>query len=105
MDRINVFPNPYYGLNQAETSRHRHFVTFSHLPQKARIRIFDLAGTLVRLLEKDDADQFVQWDLNNESGLPVAGGMYIAHIEMPGLHKIKVLKLAIVQEQQFLENY
>ncbi len=105
VDRINVFPNPYYGLNQAETSRHRHFVTFSHLPQKARIRIFDLAGTLVRLLEKDDADQFVQWDLNNESGLPVAGGMYIAHIEMPDLHKIKVLKLAIVQEQQFLENY
>ena len=28
---INVFPNPYYGLNLAETSSHEGFVTFSHL--------------------------------------------------------------------------
>ena len=103
--RINVFPNPYYGINLAETSRHRHFVTFSHLPQKARIRIFDLAGTLVRTLEKDDPEQFLQWDLLNDGALPVASGVYIAHIEMPYIGSAKVLKLAIVQEQQFLERY
>ena len=103
--RINVFPNPYYGINLAETSRHRHFVTFSHLPQKARIRIFDLAGTLVRTLEKDDPEQFLQWDLLNDGALPVASGVYIAHIEMPDIGSAKVLKLAIVQEQQFLERY
>ena len=40
-----------------------------------------------------------------EYELPVASGMYIAHIEMPGINKSKILKLAIVQEQQFLENY
>ena len=103
--RINVFPNPYYGINLAETSRHRHFVTFSHLPQRARIRIFDLAGILVRTLEKDDPEQFLQWDLLNDGALPVASGSYIAHIEMPDIGSAKVLKLAIVQEQQFLERY
>jgi len=103
LNKVNVFPNPYYGINEAETSRYAHFVTFSHLPRKAKIRIFDLAGTLVRTIEKDDAEQFVQWDLSNEEELPVASGMYVAHIEMPG--KTKILKLAVIQEQQFLENY
>ena len=105
VERINVFPNPYYGVNQAETSRHDHFVTFSHLPQKATVRLYDLSGNLVRTLQKDHPEQFLQWDLNNDNGLPVASGMYIAHIEMPDLNKSKQLKLAIIQEQQFLENF
>ena len=50
-------------------------------------------------------DQFLQWDLNNHNELPVASGIYIAHIEMPEIGKSRVLKVAIIQEQQFLENY
>ena len=105
LKKINVFPNPYFGVNEAETSRYSHFITFSYLPARATIRIFDLGGTLVRTLEKDDADPYLRWDLNNDNELPIASGMYIAHIEMPGINKSKILKLAIVQEQQFLENY
>ncbi len=105
LNKVNVFPNPYYGINEAETSRYAHFVTFSHLPKKATIRIFDLAGTLVRTIEKDSAEQFQQWNLSNDEELPVASGMYIAHIEMPDANKTKILKLAVIQEQQFLENY
>jgi hypothetical protein len=105
VEEINVFPNPYYGVNEAETSRHKHFVTFSHLPAKAVIRLFDLSGNLVRTLHKDDSEPFFQWDLNNDNALPVASGFYIAHIEMPEIGAAKVLKLAIVQEQQFLENF
>jgi hypothetical protein len=103
--RINVFPNPYYGLNLAETSTHEGFVTFSHLPERATVRLFDLAGNLVRVIEKNDNQQFLPWDLLNDNELPVASGMYIAHIELPQLNASKILKLAIVQEQQFLENY
>jgi len=102
---VNVYPNPYYGVNEAETSQYNHFVTFSHLPQKATIRIYDLSGTQVRTLEKDDPDQYLEWDLTNHNELPVASGLYIAHIEMPDLNKNKILKFAIVQEQQFLENF
>ncbi len=103
--KINVFPNPYLGVNSAETSRYSHFVTFNHLPPKANIRIFDMSGTLVRTIEKDDPSQFTRWDLQNQNQLPVASGMYIAHIELPGTGMSRILKLAVIQEQQFLESF
>ncbi len=102
---INVFPNPYYGVNEAETSPYSHFVTFSHLPPKATIRLYDLAGNLVRVLEKSDPDPFLRWDLNNHNGLPVASGIYLAHVELPDVGKNRTLKVVVVQEQQFLESY
>ncbi len=105
IEKINVFPNPYLGVNMAETSRYSHFVTFSHLPSKANIRIFDMSGTLVRTIEKDDPSQFTRWDLQNHNALPVASGMYIAHIELPDHGMSRILKLAVIQEQQFLENF
>ncbi|MFQ5650522.1 MAG: T9SS type A sorting domain-containing protein [bacterium] len=102
---VNVFPNPYLGVNRFEQNRFNRRVTFSHLPARATIRIFNLAGILVRTLRKDDAAQFMDWNLVNESGLPVASGLYIAHIEMPDLKASKNLKLAIIQEQQFLRRF
>jgi hypothetical protein len=40
-----------------------------------------------------------KWDLRNEHGLPVASGMYFAHVEIPGIGT-KVLKLAIIQPDE-----
>ena len=54
---------------------------------------------------KDSADQFYTWNLDNDNNLPVASGLYIAHVDMPDAGVEKVLKIAIVQEQQFLESY
>jgi len=112
VNRIKVFPNPYYGLNRAETDRVTRFVTFSHLPDKAVIRIFNLAGILVRTLRKDDpanSNQFLRWDLQNEHGLPVASGIYIAYLELQDATGsdlgTKTIKIAIIQEQQFLRNF
>lgn len=102
---INVFPNPYYGVNPQETDRYIRFVTFTHLPEQATIRIFNLAGVMVRKIDRNSPSQFEQWDLKNQEGLPVGSGLYIAHIEMPALGMTKVLKLAIVQEQQILDRY
>ena len=68
----------------------------NHLPEKAVIRIFNLAGQLVRTLHKDSPDQFYLWDLQNEHQFLVASGLYILHIEMPELGKVKVLKLGIM---------
>ncbi len=102
--KVSVFPNPYYAANTQETSRFNTFVTFVHLPQKVTIRIFDLGGIQVRKLEKDNDSQFIRWDLLNEEELPVASGMYIAHIDMGDLGE-KVLKLMIIQGQQILRFY
>jgi len=105
VDEINVFPNPYYGINTEELNKYNRFVIFNHLPDKAKIRIFNLAGVLVRTMDKDDPEQFAYWDLANEDGLPVASGLYIAYIELPDLGTTKILKLAIVQEQQVLDRF
>jgi hypothetical protein len=102
---INVFPNPYYGVNTEELNKYQRFVTFSHLPQRATIRIFNLAGIMVRVIEKDNSSTFERWNLSNESGLPVGSGLYIAHIDMPDLGTTKVLKLAIIQEAQILDRF
>lgn len=108
VDLVNVFPNPYYGLNARELDRFNRFVTFNHLPHVATIRLFTLSGDLVRIITKNSPDQFATWDLNNLNGLPVGGGLYFAHIEMKDLAGndlgTKILKLMIVHEKTFLEG-
>ncbi|MDX9925702.1 MAG: hypothetical protein RBS48_13170, partial [Ignavibacteriaceae bacterium] len=106
ISRINVFPNPYYGANPQEINKYQRFVTFSHLPAEATIKIFNLAGQLVAHIEKTNPEsQFVRWDLNNDAGYMVAGGLYLAYIEMPELGKTKVLKIAIIHEQPILDRF
>ncbi|HTP81197.1 MAG TPA: T9SS type A sorting domain-containing protein, partial [Bacteroidota bacterium] len=104
---INVFPNPYFGVNPQETDKYHRFVTISHLPLTAdvKIRVFNLAGQLVRTILHTNGSQFDQWDLNNQAGLPVAAGMYILYVDMPGLGTSKTLKLAVIPEQQYLDRY
>lgn len=48
VEKINVFPNPYYGYQYRELAPNNKYVTFSHLPDNAIIRIFDLSGVLVK---------------------------------------------------------
>jgi hypothetical protein len=103
--KINVFPNPYYAYNPSEPDRFTTFVTFNHLPVKATVRIFNLAGVQVRKLEKNDPTQFLRWNLRNERDIPVASGMYIAYIDMKDLGKEKVVKVMILQQQEQLKYY
>ena len=102
---VGVFPNPYYAFNPREISRTTRFITFNRLPKNATIKIFNLAGHLVRTLQKTSDSQFFDWDLANGNNFPVASGMYLAHIDMPDLGKTKVLKIAIIQEQEVPNNY
>jgi hypothetical protein len=106
IEKVNVFPNPYYARNQLSSNPYDNYVTFTHLPAKAEIRIFNLAGVQVRVINHDNPNsQFAQWDLTNASDIPVASGLYLAHIEFPDLNKSKVLKLFVVQKEQILQYY
>ncbi|MCH7495780.1 MAG: T9SS type A sorting domain-containing protein, partial [Candidatus Marinimicrobia bacterium] len=108
---INVFPNPYIGINTLETNAFDRFVRFTHMPEKANIRIFNIAGVHVRTLVKDDpTTQYFDWNLLNKNQLPVASGIYIAYlsdlIAADGTKMgTKVIKIAIVRERQFLTNF
>jgi hypothetical protein len=103
--KVGVFPNPYYAYNNAETNRFDRFVTFNNLPKNVTIRIFNLAGQLVRTLQKSDDSQFTRWDLMNARNYPVASGVYVAYVELPDIGVTKTLKLSIIQQQEILDLY
>ncbi len=105
VEKINVFPNPYYATSNLESNRFTHFVTFNHLPKHAIIRIFTLNGNLVRKLEKNDNSQFYRWDLRNNKGLPVASGLYIILVQMPELGKQKMLKLMVISGEEVIDYF
>jgi hypothetical protein len=105
VDKVNVYPNPYIGYNSMEINRYARFVTFTHLPTNATIRIFNLSGVLLRTMVKSDQTQFYQWDLKNTAGFPVSAGVYVAYVEMPDVGKTKILKLTVVPEQQYLDKW
>jgi hypothetical protein len=114
LKNINVFPNPYFGQNRSEITPVNRFVTFTHLPPDRSdlvIRIFSLAGDLVAVIDPADREadgtsgtQTATWDLRNEESVPVASGMYIAHVDM-GEKGSKVLKLAIMAPEERLDKF
>ena len=103
LDNITVFPNPYFGAQGLETNKYQRFMRFTGLPAEANIKIFSLAGVFITDLSKDPTSQYLDWNLQNSDGLPVASGMYIAYIDMPGIGT-KILKLAVIQETQYLDR-
>ena len=99
LEKINVFPNPYFGLNLAETSNFDQKVTFINLPANScTIRIFTLSGQLVKEIDHSNGMSIDNWDLHNEDNIPVASGMYIAYIEVPNVGD-KILKLAVINRE------
>ena len=55
----------------------------TNLPEVATVRIFTIAGTLVRQIEKDDSLPFLEWDLTTDEGLPLGSGLYLIQITVP----------------------
>lgn len=91
LDLINVVPNPYYAYSEYETNQLDGRVRFTNLPQKCTISIYQPNGTLIRRLEKDNDNIYLDWDLNNRHKIKISGGVYIIHINAPGIGE-RVLK-------------
>ena len=86
LELINVVPNPYYAYSQYETDKLDNRVRITNLPERCNINIYTVNGTLVRTYIKDDAStSFVDWDLKNTFKTPISSGVYIIHVEVPGV--------------------
>jgi len=102
LDAINVVPNPYYGFSDYEISQFSNIVKITNLPAKCVITIYTLDGKHVRTYQRNEEgvaqtnrsdpgiliDQYtpaVEWDLKNKKGIPVASGVYLIHVNAPGL--------------------
>ena len=93
LNRIKVVPNPYVVTalwephNPYSTGHGLRAVQFIHLPENCTIRIFTVDGTLVRTLihEGNLRDGSEKWDLLSKDNMDVAYGVYIYHIDAPGI--------------------
>jgi hypothetical protein len=110
-DKVNVYPNPLYGFNSLTSFGGRAdepYVTFTNLPGEVTIKIYSLAGVLLRTLRSEDKSSltspFCEWNLQNEDGLRVASGMYLAIVSSPGLGD-KVLKFGIITPQKQIQRF
>jgi hypothetical protein len=105
LDRIRMVPNPYYNRSRYELNQFSRVVRFINLPEACTIRIFNLGGDLVRTLQKtDNTSSVLSWDLQTENALPVASGVYICHIDAPGVGST-FKRLAIFMERERLNNF
>jgi hypothetical protein len=91
LDLIKAVPNPYYAYSAYERSNLDNIVKITNLPQACTIKIYTLNGTLIRTIRKDDPLTSVNWDLKNQRNIPIASGMYLIHVDVPGVGE-KILK-------------
>jgi len=111
-EKVNVYPNPLFGYNSLSNyysnTPDEPFVTFTNLPEDVTVKIYSLSGTLLRTLTTDDKDSptspFLRWDLENESTLRVASGMYLAIVSNPE-YGDKILKFAIIMPQKQIQRF
>jgi flagellar hook assembly protein FlgD len=49
----------------------------------ATIKIYSVDGALIKTINKADAGTtYVEWDIKNEKGVPIASGLYLVHIKI-----------------------
>lgn len=105
LDRIHAVPNPYYGYTGYELNRYDTRVKIINLPARASISVYALDGTLVRRLEKDNTNvSFIDWDIRNAKGLPIASGMYLIHVNAEGIGE-KVIRWFGAMRPVDITNY
>ena len=104
LDLIDIVPNPYYAYSAYEQSRVDNRVKFVNLPPKCKISIFTINGTLINVFEKDNPNTYLEWNLQNESFIPISGGMYLIHVQSPGLGE-RVLKFFAATRPTDLRNF
>jgi len=90
---ISVVPNPYIAAaawekrNLNQTGRGERKIDFINLPAQCTIRIYTVAGQLVKTLRKDGmpTDGALSWNLVSDDGMDIAYGLYIYHVDAPGI--------------------
>ncbi|MCU0370859.1 MAG: T9SS type A sorting domain-containing protein, partial [Bacteroidales bacterium] len=91
LDLIQVVPNPYYayaGGEGYERNALDNRIKITNLPEQCVISIYNVSGTLIRQITKDEPKTSVDWDLKNFAGVPIAGGVYIIHVKSDNGEKI-----------------
>jgi hypothetical protein len=104
LKKIAVVPNPYVVTASWEpqhlyaSGRGTRKIEFIHLPKECTIKIFTLSGYLVQTLHHSDVleNGSEEWNLLSKDGLEIAYGVYIYHVDAPGIGET-VGKFALIK--------
>ncbi len=106
LSNISVVPNPYIATASWEprslypTGRGDRKIDFINLPAKCTIKIYTIAGALVKTLYKDNSNLnnggSISWDLISDDGMDMAYGIYIYHVDAPGIGE-HIGKFAVIK--------
>ena len=79
---VKVVPNPYIVTNTWEKDTYYRQIAFYDLPDECTIRIYNIAGDLVKTIEHISDNKGIEfWNLLNESGQIVASGVYLFSVD------------------------
>ncbi|MBP7821928.1 MAG: hypothetical protein KA010_03315 [Saprospiraceae bacterium] len=114
LDKVNIVPNPYYAFSEYETDDIVTTVKIVNLPAKCTVTIYSLDGRFIKQYVRDEKlgeahgnnpgvnnSQIypdLEWDIKNHKGIPVGSGVYLVHIQAPGLGE-RVIKWFGVQRK------
>lgn len=105
LSSVRVVPNPYYNRSRYELNSFNRVIRFINLPEQCTIRIFSLAGDLVRTLQKTDrTSSILDWNVLTDNQLPVGSGVYIYHIDAPGVGTT-FGRMVVFMEKERLNNF
>jgi hypothetical protein len=106
LSKISVVPNPYIASSTWEqrslllTGRGTRKIDFINLPSVCTIRIYTVTGALVKTLYKNESNLYsggsLSWDMVSEDGMDVAYGLYIFHVDAPGIGEY-IGKFAVIK--------
>lgn len=113
LDLIKIVPNPYLSYSAYEPDANTPVVKVVNLPNVCTITIFSLDGTIIRVLKRSigvdpgtskkietsdgtdiqdvNVSSSIDWDMKNDKGIPIASGIYLFHVDAPGIGQ-KTLK-------------
>jgi hypothetical protein len=100
---INVVPNPYFAYSDYERTKLDTKVKITNLPERCTITIYNAQGKRLRQFKKDSPITYQDWNLCNEANIPVSGGVYLIHVDVPGVGEV-VLKSFVAMRIPDLEN-
>jgi len=102
---VGVYPNPYRGSSlfddrrpTGEPAELGRKIYFTNVPARAEISIFNISGTLVdKLRREDDSTGQVAWDMLSEHTRALAPGLYVFAVENLDTGEIQRGKFVILK--------
>jgi hypothetical protein len=104
LDKIAVVPNPYVAAasweprNPFRFGRGERRIWFINLPEECTIRIYTVRGYLVDTVEHSgsQSEGAESWDLVSKDGMDIAYGIYVFHVDVPGVGE-KIGRFAVIK--------